>query len=463
MKRWKILFIAIALVFGLSLPAYAEPHYDMYGWNYLVKGKIYGSYGETIENSGTDGTWTCTPASTGSFNIVTGNLKVGDGTPSVTLNGEDGYIEGTFEVDGAVRFDSTLSLSGTLTQSDVTDASSLTAGSVVTAGGLAVAKQLFLGDDLDMSVSGTGTYDITLKTNMADALSITDGTDIIVFNTTTGSPTVTITPATTITGALSLSSTLGMLDDMALTIGTTTTNAATKITMEMDSVSGIGQLRMGDLSNPQVLNANPGATIVGDIVNILHSAGAGDCADLYGGYIKVAISGAGDSGTTLVGHAPRAYVLAGDAQEVYGSQPWAKHSGTGSMLAMSAVSAALILNDADAFEATNSINAGHFHIKTASGAANGAVTSSNFDGVMVEVYGNVTGMDSLLNLSNGGTSTDSMIKMTTGSAVNVFEFAATSDSVVVTGGTYSTADGYLVMKVGSSTYRIPFFSGVDGG
>lgn len=36
---------------------------------------------------------------------VTGDLKVGNGTPSVTQNGEDAYIEGTFEVDGAARFD----------------------------------------------------------------------------------------------------------------------------------------------------------------------------------------------------------------------------------------------------------------------------------------------------------------------------------------------------------------------
>jgi hypothetical protein len=95
-----------------------------------------------------------------------------------------------------------------VTSSLVTDASSLTAGSIVTAGGIACAKQLYVGDDIDMSVSGTGTYDLTLKTNMADALSITDGTDIMVFATTTGTPTVTITPATTITGATTLTAAL---------------------------------------------------------------------------------------------------------------------------------------------------------------------------------------------------------------------------------------------------------------
>lgn len=43
------------------------------------------------------------------------NLKVGNGTPSVTQNGEDMYVEGTFEVDGAARFDGTTALNGTTT------------------------------------------------------------------------------------------------------------------------------------------------------------------------------------------------------------------------------------------------------------------------------------------------------------------------------------------------------------
>lgn len=43
------------------------------------------------------------------------NLKVGNGTPSVTLNGEDAYVEGTFEVDGAARFDGAVALNGATT------------------------------------------------------------------------------------------------------------------------------------------------------------------------------------------------------------------------------------------------------------------------------------------------------------------------------------------------------------
>lgn len=36
------------------------------------------------------------------------DLKIGNGTPGVTLNGEDAYVEGTFEVDGAAQFDGTV-------------------------------------------------------------------------------------------------------------------------------------------------------------------------------------------------------------------------------------------------------------------------------------------------------------------------------------------------------------------
>lgn len=46
---------------------------------------------------------------------VTGNLKVGNGTPSTTLNGEDAYVEGTFEVDGALNFDGAADFASTIT------------------------------------------------------------------------------------------------------------------------------------------------------------------------------------------------------------------------------------------------------------------------------------------------------------------------------------------------------------
>lgn len=53
----------------------------------------------------TSGDITATTATgTGLFNVITGNLKVGDGTPTLTQDGEDAYVEGTFEVDGVSTF-----------------------------------------------------------------------------------------------------------------------------------------------------------------------------------------------------------------------------------------------------------------------------------------------------------------------------------------------------------------------
>jgi hypothetical protein len=40
------------------------------------------------------------------------DLKIGNGTPGVTLNGEDAYIEGTLEVDGAVNFGGVVTMAG---------------------------------------------------------------------------------------------------------------------------------------------------------------------------------------------------------------------------------------------------------------------------------------------------------------------------------------------------------------
>jgi len=49
------------------------------------------------------------------LHIFTGNLKVGNGTPGQTIDGEDAYIEGLLEVDGAVDFGGTLAVAGAVT------------------------------------------------------------------------------------------------------------------------------------------------------------------------------------------------------------------------------------------------------------------------------------------------------------------------------------------------------------
>lgn len=48
------------------------------------------------------------------------DLKIGNGTPGVTLDGEDAYIEGTLEVDGAATFDGAVTLpSGDVSASEI--------------------------------------------------------------------------------------------------------------------------------------------------------------------------------------------------------------------------------------------------------------------------------------------------------------------------------------------------------
>jgi hypothetical protein len=68
---------------------------------------------ETLSNS-TDGSITANVASDGSFNVTTGNLKVGDGTPAISMDGEDLYVEGWAEFPGYLFSTGYTSLDGTL-------------------------------------------------------------------------------------------------------------------------------------------------------------------------------------------------------------------------------------------------------------------------------------------------------------------------------------------------------------
>ena len=48
---------------------------------------------------------TITSEAADGVNILVGNMKVGNGTPGQTINGEDAYIEGLLEVDGVIYAD----------------------------------------------------------------------------------------------------------------------------------------------------------------------------------------------------------------------------------------------------------------------------------------------------------------------------------------------------------------------
>lgn len=79
----------------------AGTNFDLNGGDFTIDAD-----GDTVLDETSDDNIRLTSgAATGLWNVLTGNLKVGNGTPGVTLNGEDAYVEGTLEVDGAATFD----------------------------------------------------------------------------------------------------------------------------------------------------------------------------------------------------------------------------------------------------------------------------------------------------------------------------------------------------------------------
>jgi hypothetical protein len=246
--------------------------------------------------------------------------------------------------------------------------------------------------------------------------------------------------------------------------------AGVKINTNYITVLPDATATIGIYTQSGTLSANPGATVIAHKIDIAHSAGAGDCDDLIAQYSRVNVTGDGDSGLTAVGIAARAYqgTSAGTtvAAQVYGAQIWAKHLGTGTVTAMSALSAKLQINKTDAFTATNSINAGHFHLESIDGVANGAITSGNFDCVMMEVYPTVTGLQSVLNMAVETAATvGAWFDLNGGADVtNFFNISAVSSCVVIAAGTTMhhdpnavTCDGHLIIKIGAVQYDIPFY------
>jgi len=112
-KRFSIFAVVAALLFLATSLLAAPSYFDGNFTNVLLKGYLSGQKSCTLDNVQTSNVWTATVPAAGYFYVKTGNLKVGNGTPDATLNGEDAYIKGTLEVDSAVRFDaSTLTLRG---------------------------------------------------------------------------------------------------------------------------------------------------------------------------------------------------------------------------------------------------------------------------------------------------------------------------------------------------------------
>lgn len=100
------------------------------------------------------------PADT-DFEIVTGNLAVGNGSPgTAAMDGEDAYVEGDMEVDGTVTLDGAVSCNSTL---------ALSGNTTFTMG---AAEYLKLDADTTAMTGTAGALDINLKTGATNVKAI---------------------------------------------------------------------------------------------------------------------------------------------------------------------------------------------------------------------------------------------------------------------------------------------------
>lgn len=194
-------------------------------------------------------------ASTGDINIPTGvTLTVTDGITGLSLDaaynaGRTITVDaGTVTLAGAQATANTLTITESTGSGKLIDLTHSGTGTIdidgtsstwyITKTGAATfasiaSGAITLSAGLDMSASGTGSYDFTLKTNMADALSIKDSAgDLILFKTTTGSQLITITPATTVTGTLTAST------GLTVTAGGVTVSGASSVDNTLTVSSG---------------------------------------------------------------------------------------------------------------------------------------------------------------------------------------------------------------------------------
>jgi len=118
-------------------------------------------------------------AAAGYLEINSGNLRVGNGTPGETHDGEDLYVEGISEFDGASYFDGVVDMDSTLgVADDVTlDAASGTAGAKNEYIGLPRVKMVGLGAGTNGTVETVAYIDTTPTGEWAE---VDGGTNIVV-------------------------------------------------------------------------------------------------------------------------------------------------------------------------------------------------------------------------------------------------------------------------------------------
>jgi hypothetical protein len=187
----------------------------------------------------------------GYWDILTGSVKVGNGTPNASLNGEDLYVEGTLDVDGAAYIQGNVSdADGAFTVADNTvidgasDAAQITVqGYTTQTNALQIWEQ---SDGTDVgSISNAGALDVASTVNYgSDNLYplgyASSGYEIECGTTSTFTETTTVTASslTTITVALVTQITTPASTAAYLTASDPTTSTVDLNSYESDFTAG---------------------------------------------------------------------------------------------------------------------------------------------------------------------------------------------------------------------------------
>lgn len=107
--------------------------------------------------------------------ITDEGLKVGNGTPTTTMNGEDAYVEGTFEVDGAVGLDGSVTVGDDLTVTDNINVG--TTARVIDAGTYSIRISTHVDVTGNIDVSSTLTVD-TIDDSGGSAIAISSHVNV---------------------------------------------------------------------------------------------------------------------------------------------------------------------------------------------------------------------------------------------------------------------------------------------
>lgn len=220
--------------------------------------------------------------------ILTGSLKIGNGSPTGTINGEDLYVEGIFEVDGAARFDSTIDANGAITASstlalDLTNAAGASANPVdytVTTGIMDGSDDLTLLDVNLTNANHTGASNTIQVLDVANITGDADATETAIkIGTGWDDGINSSSPITLASAALSLGSqqTFGESDETPDVSGGSmwiTHSTADTIT-DFDAGSGT-------LTNGQIIVVESGGAITYDVTTSGLKGGSTDLVTAAG-------------------------------------------------------------------------------------------------------------------------------------------------------------------------------------